>query len=147
MGNEHDKTYIVEWNLGRGRQKILTVPSLMLLAQKKHHIHSLTQITPPFLGRCPVAVKPCLRLSPHHLMHTGYRSIQLSKICPRDFLKFGKMTYKHFLGGGGLGEEHLRDITAKAIIFHTLYLNSNAINAFLIHYKESPISMPLTHFL
>ncbi len=124
----------------------ITVPSLMLLAQKKHHIHSLTQITPPFLGRCPVAVKPCLRLSPHHLMHTGYRSIQLSKICPRDS-QIWQNDIQTFWGGGGLGEEHLRDITAKAIIFHTLYLNSNAINTFLIHYKESPISMPLTHFL
>ncbi len=24
LGNEYDQTYIVKWNLGRGRQKILT---------------------------------------------------------------------------------------------------------------------------
>ncbi len=84
----------------------------MLLAQKKHHIHSLKQITPPFLDRCPVAVKPCLRLSPlakgesypslgRHLMHTGYRSIQSGKIDHRDFFSNLAKLHTTFLGGGG----------------------------------------------
>ncbi len=115
--------HVVEWKLGRGRLEILTVPSLMLLAQKKHHIHSLQQITPPFLDRCPVAVKPCLRLSPlakgvsypslgRHLMHTGYRSIQSGKIYHRYFFSnLAKLHTNIFF----LGEEHLRTTPAKGI--------------------------------
>ncbi len=89
----------------------------MLLAQKKHHIHSLQQITPPFLDRCPVAVKPCLRLSPlakgvsypssgRHLMHTGYRSIQSGKIYHRYFFSNLAKLHTNIFFGRGARENH-----------------------------------------
>ncbi len=103
----------------------------MLLAQKKHHIHSLKQITPPFLDRCPVAVKPCLRLSPlakgesypslgRHVMHTGYGSIQSGKIYHRDFFSNLAKLHTNIFLGGGVGRGALENHTSKINFLNVL---------------------------
>ncbi len=107
----------------------------MLLAQKKHHIHSLKQITPPFMDRCPVAVKPCLRLSPlakgesypslgRHLMHTGYRSIQSGKIYHRDFFSNLAKLHTNIFWGGRFGRGALENHTSKRNFLNELNIKT-----------------------